>query len=65
MKIPRILNIVDLATLLRIDPGELLILVTTRPETLPPRLTERGVAYLRWRREDVLDWLLAARLAIG
>lgn len=62
MKIPRTLNVVDLADIFGMDPGELLTWAVNRPDALPPRATKQGVAQMRWHRGDVYRWILSNRL---
>lgn len=52
-----LLDIVDLARILRRSVNTVRSDVTRRPETLPPRVRVPGGRKVLWRAQDVAAWL--------
>ncbi|WP_442596669.1 hypothetical protein ACSBPU_06860 [Parapusillimonas sp. JC17] len=54
-----LLDLNDLAALLRRSPHTIKRNLRTNPDAVPPRLQLPGTKLLRWRQEDVQAWLAA------
>ena len=52
----QLLDIDDLAKLLKRSPRTLLRDLPRNPDGIPPRLRRPGTRLLRWRESDVLKW---------
>lgn len=54
-----LLDLNDLAAVLRRSPDTIKRNLRTNPDAVPPRLVLPGSKMLRWRQEDVETWLQA------
>lgn len=54
-----LLDLHDLAAVLRRSPHTIKRNLRTNPDAVPPRLQLPGTKLLRWRQQDVQNWLTA------